>query len=81
MPSVEKKRAAFRFSLVVFVATFLSTFAVAQYKRVDLVSDQPGAARHTDPNLKNGWFKLQPPRKASTAREPKMEILSKRRRR
>jgi uncharacterized protein (TIGR03118 family) len=55
MPSVEKKRAAFRFSLVVFVATFLSTFAVAQYKRVDLVSDQPGAARHTDPNLKNGW--------------------------
>jgi len=29
--------------------------ASAQYKRVDLVSNVAGAARHTDPNLINGW--------------------------
>jgi uncharacterized protein (TIGR03118 family) len=30
-------------------------FAVAQYKRLDLVSNVPGRALHTDPNLINGW--------------------------
>jgi uncharacterized protein (TIGR03118 family) len=30
-------------------------FAVAQYKRLDLVSNVPGRALHKDPNLINGW--------------------------
>ena len=53
----EKKRTAFRLSLVL-VMGFLasaSTLAAAQYKQRNLVGDVKGTARHIDPNLKNGW--------------------------
>ena len=34
---------------------FVSSAAVAQYQLTNLVSNQVGAARHTDPLLVNGW--------------------------
>lgn len=34
---------------------FVSNLAVAQYRRVNLVSNMSGAALHTDSNLINGW--------------------------
>jgi uncharacterized protein (TIGR03118 family) len=36
-------------------ATLLSTSARAQYAQTNLVSDIPGLASHTDPQLKNPW--------------------------
>jgi uncharacterized protein (TIGR03118 family) len=44
--------------LVLSVLSLSSLFvnpAVAQYRRVDLVSNVSGQARHTDPNQINGW--------------------------
>ena len=57
MPSRKTKETAFCLSLVL-VMSFLasmSTLAAAQYKQVNLVSDQKGMAPHVDPNQKNGW--------------------------
>ena len=45
-------------SLVLSVVSLSLLFvnpAAAQYKRIDLVSNVPGHALHTDPNLINGW--------------------------
>jgi uncharacterized protein (TIGR03118 family) len=57
MPSAKKQTAAFCLSwvLAVLFVVSVSTLAIAQYQRVDLVSDQTGLARNTDPNLRNGW--------------------------
>ena len=57
MQSAENKKTAFCLSLVLvmgFVAS-VSTLAAAQYRQRNLVGDVTGTARHTDPNLKNGW--------------------------
>src|ERR1700674_5441681 len=37
------------------VLMFVSGTALAQYQLTNLVSNQVGAARHTDPLLVNGW--------------------------
>src|SRR5215469_14601579 len=53
----QKRNAALRLflALAIAVALFASTTAYAQYVTVNLVGDVPGSARHTDPNLHNGW--------------------------
>ena len=44
-----------RIFTVLFVSALLGTTASAQYKRTDLVSNQPGVAPTTDPRLVNAW--------------------------
>jgi uncharacterized protein (TIGR03118 family) len=41
--------------------TFVSSTAAAQYKLTNLVSNQVGAANHTDPLLVNAWGLVYPP--------------------
>jgi uncharacterized protein (TIGR03118 family) len=44
-----------RILAVPVVIALIITTAAAQYKRTDLVSNQPGVAPTTDPHLVNGW--------------------------
>src|SRR5438552_3747703 len=54
-PETEDKKMKFRI-LTVLVLTGLTIATVsAQYKRIDLVSNQAGVAPATDPHLVNGW--------------------------
>jgi uncharacterized protein (TIGR03118 family) len=51
---------SFRHTLVLTISVglvlmFVSSAALAQYKLTNLVSNQKGKAKHTDPNLVNAW--------------------------
>jgi uncharacterized protein (TIGR03118 family) len=52
---MKRKIPAMTLALLAAVFTLLSTNALAQYKQTDLVSNQPGVAPVTDPDLVNGW--------------------------
>src|SRR5215467_7755871 len=52
---MKRKVLGMTFVLVTAIVTLLSTNTLAQYKEVDLVSNQPGVAPVTDPALVNGW--------------------------
>ena len=51
----------FRILTVPVIIALLITAASAQYNRTDLVSNQPGVAPTTDPNLVNAWGLVAPP--------------------
>jgi uncharacterized protein (TIGR03118 family) len=57
MVSGNKRNAALRLLLALAMgfAALAATSAKAQFVQVNLVGDVPGSARHTDPNLHNGW--------------------------
>ena len=42
-------------TVVAGLAIFVATPAAAQYRQINLVADQPGIARYTDPNLLDPW--------------------------
>jgi uncharacterized protein (TIGR03118 family) len=51
----QMRRSAFRLTLVVGVALALASSAMAQYKLVNIDSNQVGWASHTDPLMVNAW--------------------------
>jgi uncharacterized protein (TIGR03118 family) len=48
-------------SVLGFVLVFASSAALAQYQLTNLVSNQAGAARHTDPLIVNAWGLVRAP--------------------
>ena len=57
---MENRRIAFTACLGL-VLTFVSNAAQAQYQLTNLVSNQVGAARHTDPLIVNAWGLVHAP--------------------
>src|ERR1700736_3031037 len=56
-----QNRALTLISCLGLVLMFVSGTALAQYQLTNLVSNQVGAARHTDPLLVKGWGLVYPP--------------------